>query len=192
LQTLGVVLSGRGSNFTAILAQIRQGLIHGVHIGCVISNHVNAAGLAAARRAGLPALSLPAFKRRADRDTYLLYLLRRYNVTWVTLAGYDRIVGDPLLTAYAGRILNIHPSLLPQYGGKGMVGMAVHQAVLAAGEAETGCTVHQVTAEVDGGAILGQTRVPVESGDTPDTLAARVLAQEHVLYSQVIRDVCKA
>ena len=188
--TLGLVLSGRGSNFTAILAQIRQGLIPGVHIGCVVSNHADAAGLQAARLAGLPALVLPPLKSRAERDNFLLYQLRQFGVSWVALAGYDRIVGEPLLSAYAGRILNIHPSLLPNYGGKGMVGMAVHQAVLAAGETESGCTVHHVTADIDAGAILGQARVPVEPGDTPDTLAARVLAQEHVLYSQVIRDVC--
>jgi phosphoribosylglycinamide formyltransferase 1 len=188
---IAILLSGRGSNFVAILTQIRQGLMPGIHIGCVISNHADSVGLALAKQAGLPSISVARYARRSDRDRIIQYHLQRFGVQWVVLAGYDRIIGEPVLSRYAGRILNIHPSLLPKFGGKGMVGQAVHQAVLAANETETGCTVHQVTADVDGGVILGQATVPVLPEDTPDTLAARVLAEEHKLYSHIIQQVCR-
>jgi phosphoribosylglycinamide formyltransferase 1 len=187
--TLGVILSGRGSNFTAILTQIRQGLMPGIHIGCVISNHANAQGLRLARQAGLPVITLHGYNRRAERDRLINYYLQRFNCRLVILAGYDRILGEPVLSTFSGRILNIHPSLLPHYGGKGMVGMAVHQAVLDAGETQSGCTVHEVTEGVDEGQILGQSTVPVLPGDTAETLAARVLIEEHLLYSKIIRQV---
>ena len=114
-------------------------------------------------------------------------MLQAANINWVILAGYDRILGLPILSAFPDRILNMHPSLLPKFGGKGMVGLAVHRAVLAAAEPESGCTVHGVIAQVDAGPILGQSRVAVLTDDSPESLAARVLAAEHALYAQVIR-----
>jgi phosphoribosylglycinamide formyltransferase 1 len=191
LVKLAVVLSGRGSNFKAILANIQAGQLPGVALACVISNHAQAEGLAIAQAANIPCISLEEHTTRASRDIAMLATLQQHQADWVILAGYDRIIGEPVLTAYAGRILNIHPSLLPKFGGKGMVGQAVHTAVLAAQETRTGCTVHTVTADVDAGQILGQATVPVlPHQDTPEALAARVLAQEHALYSQVIKQVC--
>lgn len=185
---LGVLLSGRGSNFSAILKAIETGQLTNTTIGVVISNRAEAPGLAVAKEAGIPALSfrLSDFEHREAFDQALADALQAHQVDLLVLAGYDRIVGNPLLKAFSGRILNIHPSLLPAYGGRGMVGLKVHEAVLANGELESGCTVHLVTEGVDEGPILGQSRVPVLATDTPESLAQRVLAEEHRLYPQVI------
>jgi formyltetrahydrofolate-dependent phosphoribosylglycinamide formyltransferase len=187
---LGILLSGRGSNFSAIQAAIKAGQIPNTQIGVVVSNHAEAPGLRLAADQGISALSLnpQAFESRSAFDEALVEILQKYQIDLVILAGYDRIISAPLLEAYEGRILNIHPSLLPAYGGKGMVGMKVHQAVLAHGEKKSGCSVHLVTAVVDDGPVLGQSRVSVAADDTPESLAAKVLAQEHQLYPQVIRD----
>ena len=185
---LGVLLSGRGSNFGAIQRAIAEGRLSNAEIAVVISNHPEAEGLTLAQSHGLKTLAWDKseFETRQAFDEVIAAALQAHQVDLVILAGYDRILGNALLAAYPGRILNIHPSLLPAYGGKGMVGHKVHQAVLANGEAESGCTVHLVTEVVDGGAILGQSQVPVHPSDTPETLAARVLAQEHQLYPQAI------
>lgn len=187
---LGILLSGRGSNFRAIHQAIQEERLQ-AEIAVVFSNHAEAAGLSYAREQGLPAAHLDkaGFENRQAYDAALTRLLQEHRVDWIILAGYDRILGAPLLNAYAGRILNIHPSLLPAYGGKNMVGLKVHAAVLAGGETESGCTVHGVTETVDGGPILGQSRVPVLPGDTPETLAERVLAAEHRLYPEVIQRI---
>ncbi len=186
---LGVLLSGRGSNFGAIQRAISDGDLPNAEIAVVISNHPEAEGLKLAQSHGLQtrAWDKSEFESRQAFDEAIAAALQADQVDLVILAGYDRILGNALLAAYPGRILNIHPSLLPAYGGKGMVGHKVHQAVLANGEAESGCTVHLVTEVVDGGAILGQSRVPVLADDTPEALAARVLAQEHQLYPRTIQ-----
>lgn len=186
---LGILLSGRGSNFAALYQSIEDGtLTHGT-ISVVISNRPDAPGLDWARARNLPAVALnpEQMSDSVARDNAITEILRAHHVDLVLLAGYDRIIGPLLLTAYPERILNIHPSLLPAYGGRGMVGLKVHEAVLAGGETESGCTVHIVTDVVDGGAILGQSRVPVLKTDTPEALAARVLEQEHLLYAQVVQ-----
>jgi formyltetrahydrofolate-dependent phosphoribosylglycinamide formyltransferase len=186
---LGVLLSGRGSNFAALCRAIEEGVLtHGI-VSVVISNRSDAPGLDLARARNLPAVALNPGQSadRAMRDASIATILREYRVDLVVLAGYDRIIGPTLLEAYPGRILNIHPSLLPAYGGRGMLGLKVHTAVLAGGEMESGCTAHLVTEVVDGGAILEQSRVPVLEADTPETLAARVLEQEHRLYPRVIQ-----
>lgn len=185
---LGVLLSGRGSNFQAIYQAIQSGQIPQAEIGVVISSRRSAEGLAFAESHGLHSRSVSA-KAYPDRDAYdkvVLSHLQEAGVDLVILAGYMRLLTPVLLVPYENRILNIHPSLLPAYGGVGMTGLNVHEAVIAAGETESGCTVHLVTETVDGGPILGQARVPVAPGDTPQTLAARVLVQEHRLYPQVI------
>lgn len=187
---LGVLLSGRGSNFSAIQAAIKAGQIPNTQVSVVISNHAEALGLRLAADQGISALVLnpQMFESRSAFDQALVDILQKHQIDLVILAGYDRIISAPLLTAYEDRLLNIHPSLLPAYGGKGMVGMKVHQAVLADGQTESGCSVHLVTAVVDDGPVLGQSRVFVAADDTPESLAAKVLAQEHQLYPQVIRD----
>ncbi|HEY9685624.1 MAG TPA: phosphoribosylglycinamide formyltransferase [Coleofasciculaceae cyanobacterium] len=185
---LGVMLSGRGSNFASIQTAIEAGTLRNARIALVISNHADAPGLELARAKGLKtaAFDKAGFENRQAFDTAVTKTLKAEGVELLILAGYDRIISAPLLEAYAGHILNIHPSLLPAYGGKGMVGGKVHAAVLENGEAESGCSVHVVTDTVDGGPVLGQARVPVLPGDTPEALAARVLEQEHQLYPQAI------
>ncbi|WP_373532702.1 phosphoribosylglycinamide formyltransferase [Vampirovibrio sp.] len=186
---LGVLLSGRGSNFAAIQAAIEAGEIPNTQVGVVISNHAQAGGLQLATNKGIPTVALDkqAFENRMAFDAALVDILQQHHIDLVILAGYDRIISAPLLAAYERRILNIHPSLLPAYGGKGMVGLKVHQAVLAQGERESGCSVHLVTAVVDDGPVLGQSRVAITANETPESLAAKVLMQEHQLYPQVIR-----
>lgn len=186
---LGILLSGRGSNFAAIQSAIEEGRLPQAEIAVVISNRPEAPGLHLAEALQLKTVLLEKgqFENRLAFDQALVDTLQAYGVQLVILAGYDRILGQSVLEAYSGRILNIHPSLLPAYGGKNMVGLKVHQAVLDKPEAESGCTVHVVTDEVDGGEILGQRRVPVLPGDTPESLAERILAEEHRLYSDVIR-----
>ncbi|MEB3244623.1 MAG: phosphoribosylglycinamide formyltransferase [Vampirovibrionales bacterium] len=193
---LAVLISGRGSNLEALLKAEAAGQfdasaksLNSLAIALVLSNHAEAGGLQIAKAFGKPraVLEKPAFSSRSDYDAALTAVLQQAQIDWIALAGFDRILGEPLLSAFPGRILNMHPSLLPKFGGKGMVGQAVHQAVLAAAEQESGCTVHEVIADVDAGRVLGQARVPVVLGDTPEALAARVLAQEHLLYPQAIR-----
>lgn len=179
---LGIVLSGRGSNFLAIAAQIEQGNLS-AEIAVVISNRPDAEGLAAARKRGLPALSLPS--KGLDREEYdrrLEAALREHQVDWVILAGYMRILSAGFIRAFPQRILNIHPSLLPAFPGLD----AQHQA-FAYGVKIAGCTVHFVDEELDHGPIVLQAAVAVEDGDTAETLAARILQQEHRIYSEALR-----
>lgn len=191
---LGVLLSGRGSNFAAIQQAIESGTLRNAKISVVVSNHSDAQGLIHAAGKGIPTFALEKkdFENRLAFDTAVAEILKAHQVDYVILAGYDRIISEPLLTAFERRILNIHPSLLPAYGGKGMVGLKVHAAVLANQEKESGCSVHWVTAVVDDGPVLGQARVPVLDGDTPESLAARILEQEHRLYPQVIDSLIQA
>jgi len=176
---LGILLSGRGSNFEAIASAIETGNLKNADIAVVLSNKADAGGLAAARYKNLPAVTVTT-------DADILGQLRQHRVDLVILAGYNRILSAELVAAYPNRILNIHPSLLPAYGGKGMVGLKVHQAVVAAKEPQSGCTVHLVTQEVDAGPILAQAIVNVDKNDTPDTLAQKILQEEHKLYPAVI------
>jgi phosphoribosylglycinamide formyltransferase-1 len=185
---LGVMLSGRGSNFAAIQNAIEAGTLRHARIALVVSNHADAPGLEVAHAKGLKTATFDKadFENRQAFDAAVAESLKAEGVELLILAGYDRIISAPILEAYAGRILNIHPSLLPAYGGKGMVGGKVHAAVLENRETESGCSVHVVTDTVDGGPVLGQARVPVRPNDTPETLAARVLEQEHQLYPRAI------
>lgn len=187
---LGVLISGRGSNFAAIQNAIEQGQLPNAEIAVVISNHSNAGGISLAQEKGLNTATFEKsrFASREAFDQAVADTLNAHHVDLVILAGYDRIISEPLLKAFPEHILNIHPSLLPEYGGKGMLGTKVHQAVITNQEKESGCSVHVVTDVVDGGTVLGQSRVPVLEDDTPESLAARVLEQEHQLYPQVIRE----
>ncbi|MGE0201668.1 MAG: phosphoribosylglycinamide formyltransferase [Candidatus Melainabacteria bacterium] len=185
---LGVMISGRGSNLVAIHRAMRSGILPEATLARVVVNHAGTQGERYCAEQQLPVtcLEASAYENRAAFDAAVRDLLLNDDVTLVALAGYDRIITPVLLEAFAGRILNIHPSLLPAYGGKNMVGLRVHQAVIEAGETLSGCTVHGVTDVVDGGPILAQARVAVEKEDTPELLAHRVLMMEHQLYPQAI------
>ncbi len=181
--------SGRGSNFESILTALQQGRIRDVAIRLVISNSSSAGILEIARTHCIPAFHVSQKQFSSDEAFVdgLLALLQEHAVNFIVLAGYMKRVPAPVVAAFRGRIVNIHPALLPKFGGSGMYGMRVHEAVLAAGEAESGATVHYVDEEYDHGAIILQKRVPVMPGDTPAALAARVLAVEHEIYPEVLR-----
>lgn len=187
---LGILLSGQGSNFKAIAQAIESQTLTNAKIAVVISNKVDAPGLLYAQDAGFPTVSISpdGYDTLEEYDTRILEQLQSARVDLTILAGYNKILSPVLLAAYPEAVLNIHPSLLPAYGGAGMIGIKVHQAVIAGQEAESGCTVHIVTHEVDQGPILGQTRVSVYPEDTPEQLAQRILEQEHMLYPQVIQE----
>ncbi len=187
---IAVLISGGGSNLKALHTAIEAGILTNTEIALVVSNKPTAAGLQWATAQGIPTCVITNQSCKAlglEYEEALLAQLQQHQVEVVVLAGFLRIFTGKLLSAYAGRMVNIHPSLLPAYGGKGMYGMAVHQAVLDNQELFTGCTVHLVTAAVDEGDVLGQATVPVYPTDTVAVLAQRVLEQEHQLYAQVLQ-----
>ena len=154
----------------------------------VISNNRSAQVLRRAESANIPGYCLngDTHPESEELDRAILELLRRHEVDLVVLTGYLKRVGPETLAAYGGRTINIHPSLLPRHGGQGMYGLRVHEAVLAAGDRFTGVTVHYVTADYDQGAVLAQRTVPVKPGDTPESLAERVLVVEHELLVETV------
>jgi phosphoribosylglycinamide formyltransferase-1 len=181
---LGVLGSGRGSNFVAIQEAIRAGRL-AAEIVVVVSDHADAGILARAQEFGLKVVALPtsAFKTKLEPEIeqHLVTVLLQHQVELVVLAGYMRVIKEPMLQAFPNRIVNIHPSLLPAFKG-----LAAWRQALEAKVARTGCTVHWVNAQVDGGAILGQSEVAVEPNDTPETLHARIQRAEHELYPLVL------
>lgn len=179
---LGVLVSGRGSNLAAMLDA-------GLDVVLVISNRPGVRALEVAAAHGVPSrlLRLADFADADARDRAIGEALRSAGVDLAVLAGYDQLLRPGYFAAFGGRTVNIHPSLLPAHGGRGMVGLAVHRAVLAAGDPVTGATVHEVTADLDAGPVLGRVEVPVEAGDDAETLAARVLAEEHRLLVATLR-----
>ena len=179
-----VLISGRGSNLKAILDAVAHDTLP-VSIRAVISNRPQAPGLQFARAAGVPILELDhrQFSTRDSFDAALMEAIDRHAPRLVVLAGFMRILGRDFIARYRGRLINIHPSLLPQFPG-----LDTHARAIAAGVKEHGATVHFVTDEVDGGPIIAQARVPVRADDTAATLAARVLQEEHRLLPQVMRD----
>jgi phosphoribosylglycinamide formyltransferase-1 len=181
VKRLGILLSGRGSNFEAIQANVAAGSIP-AEIAVVISNRPEAKGLDTARRLGLTAVSLPS--KGLDREVYdrtVVEELRRHQVDLVCLAGFMRLLSAGFVREFPNRILNIHPSLLPSFPGLD----AQHQA-LEHGVKFSGCTVHFVDEYLDAGPILRQAAVPVLDTDTPETLSARILVEEHRIYSEAI------
>ena len=186
---IAVLGSGRGSNFDAILKAIRQGEIPSARIRLAISNNSNAGILEIARAHSLPALHLSQ-RQFASEDEYvdsMLAVLDEHDVNCIVLAGYMKRLPARIVTAFRGRILNIHPALLPKHGGQGMYGHFVHEAVIQSGEKISGATVHIVDEEYDHGAILLQRTVEISPDDTPESLAAKVLRLEHELYPEAIR-----
>jgi formyltetrahydrofolate-dependent phosphoribosylglycinamide formyltransferase len=187
-----VFASGSGSNLQALLdAEARGGAPW--RIVLVVSDREAAGALERARAAGIAARVIAVAGREpAAVADETLAALERADVEAIFLAGYLRLVPGPVVSRYRGRILNIHPALLPAFGGRGMWGRRVHEAVLASGARVTGPTVHLVDERYDEGRILAQWPVPVLRGDTPETLAARVLAGEHRLYPRVAAHLCRA
>lgn len=180
---LGVLISGRGSNLRALIEACRDPA-YPAEIALVISNRPGAAGLQAAREAGIPTrvIDHKAHDSRAAFDAALDAALHEAGVELVCLAGFMRLLTEGFVTGWQGRMVNIHPSLLPAFKGRD-----VHARALAAGVKIAGCTVHFVTPEMDSGPIIAQAAVPVLEGDTPETLAARILAAEHRLYPAAVR-----
>ena len=179
-----ILISGGGSNMAALLAAM-QAPDHPAEPVLVLSNDPAAAGLARAAAAGVPARAVDHRPHRGDRAAFesaLMAELEAARADLICLAGFMRILTPVFTSRWAGRMLNIHPSLLPLFPG-----LDTHARAIAAGMAVHGCTVHEVTAELDSGPILGQAVVPVLDDDTPATLAARVLRQEHRLYPEVLR-----
>lgn len=177
---LAVCVSGRGSNLVALLEALTGSAE--AEVVLVLSNKADAPALDRARERGIPAEAFENFRDAAE----WLERLARHHVDLVVLAGYLKLVPAGVISAYRGRILNIHPALLPDFGGPGMYGHHVHEAVVRSGVPFSGATVHLVDEEYDRGEILGQARVPVLPGDTADTLAARVLGAEHRLLPAVV------
>jgi phosphoribosylglycinamide formyltransferase 1 len=182
---LGILLSGRGSNFEAIAANIAAGKIPGAQIAVVISNKPEAGGLEMARRLGLKSLAIPSKgKTREDHDRQVVAALRDHNVDLICLAGYMRLLSPWFVQQFPQRILNMHPSLLPAFPG-----LEAQQQAFAYGVKVSGCTVHFVDEELDHGAIIVQKTVPVLDTDDEHALAARILEQEHIAYSEAVRIV---
>jgi phosphoribosylglycinamide formyltransferase-1 len=182
---LGILLSGRGSNFLAIAEGIAQGRVEHAEIAVVISNRSNAPGIAAARRAGFATQVIEARGRqRSEHDAEIIASLQAHQVDLVCLAGYMRLLSAEFVRAFPQRILNIHPSLLPAFPG-----LDAQSQALAYGVTVSGCTVHFVDEELDHGVIVLQKTVPVLPEDDEPTLAARILAQEHVAYTEAIARV---
>jgi len=182
---IAVAISGRGSNLVALLNTLGPGAP--AEVALVLSDRP-AQGLELARARQIPAVVLTD---SANAEAWL-ELLGRHQIALLVLAGYLKLVPSGVIAAYRGRIINIHPALLPDFGGKGMYGRRVHQAVLDSGARETGATVHLVDEVFDHGATLAQARVPVLPGDTPERLAERVLQQEHRLLPAVVLAAARA
>jgi phosphoribosylglycinamide formyltransferase-1 len=185
---LGILVSGRGSNLEAVLAAVADGRLPAVEPVLVIANRPGIRALEVAAIRGAPWRVLPrsAFADADARDAAIGRALHDAGCELVLLAGYDQILRRSYFAAYPGRTINIHPSLLPRHGGPGMVGAAVHAAVLAAGDAETGVTIHDVTAEPDAGPPIVQVRLPVRRGESTADLAERVLEVEHRALVEVL------
>jgi len=182
---LGILLSGRGSNFLAIAESVRAGRLEGVEIAVVISNVAEAGGLARAREMGLPvALFVSKGRKRAEHDAEVIACLHEHGVDLVCLAGYMRLLSPEFVAAFPNRILNIHPSLLPAFPG-----LEAQTQAFDYGVKVTGCTVHFVDEHLDHGPIVVQRPIPVEESDDAHSLAERILAEEHLAYTEAIARV---
>ncbi|MCZ2496176.1 phosphoribosylglycinamide formyltransferase [Xylophilus sp. Kf1] len=189
MKNVVILISGGGSNMQAIVHAARRddwAGRHGARVAAVLSNRPDAPGLAWAREQGIPADSVDhrAYAERQDFEDALAQAIDRHRPQWLVLAGFMRILGAAFVARYAGRLINIHPSLLPAFAG-----LHTHRRALEAGCRVAGATVHRVTSDLDLGPILGQAVVPVLPGDTAESLAQRVLAQEHQLYPRVLAEL---
>ena len=192
-----VLVSGGGTNLQALLDAQKNGAFgssdSGGKIVFVVSDNPKAYALERAKATSVDAVveepdrSLPRDERRQELSDRILKLAETYNIDLIVLSGFLSILKGEIVRRYSGRIINLHPSLLPKFGGNGMYGERVHRAVLDAGEKESGCTVHLVDADVDTGPILLQRKVPVLPGDTPDTLADRIHTEEHIAIVEAVK-----
>jgi phosphoribosylglycinamide formyltransferase-1 len=183
LHRIGVLLSGRGSNFVALADSIAAGRIPGAEIALVISNREGAPGLALAEARGIKAIAIPSKGlAREEYDRLAVEELRKANVDLICLAGFMRLLSPYFVAAFPQRILNIHPSLLPSFPG-----LEASRQALEYGVKFTGCTVHLVDENMDAGPILAQAIVPVRDEDTDETLSERILAEEHRIYTEAVR-----
>jgi phosphoribosylglycinamide formyltransferase-1 len=189
---LGVLASGGGTNLQSIIDRSLDGSL-AAEVVVVISNNSGAGALDRARKHGIAALHISAATEGSAEaaDSRMVGEMTVRGVDLVVLAGYMKRIGPALLGAFAERIINIHPALLPRFGGKGMYGMRVHEVVIASGETESGPTVHLVDSQYDHGKIIAQRRVPVLPGDTPEMLQKRVLAVEHELLPRTIQELAE-
>lgn len=182
MKNIGILLSGRGSNFEAIARNVSAGEIRGARIAVVISNKPGAGGIELARRMAIETLVIPSKgKERSDHDREVVAALQQHKVDLVCLAGYMRLLSPWFVQQFPQRILNIHPSLLPAFPG-----LEAQQQAFAYGVKVSGCTVHFVDEELDHGAIIVQKAIPVLPNDDEHSLAARILEQEHIAYSEAI------
>ena len=191
---IGVLVSGGGTNLQALLDAQKRGEIPDGEIALVIASRKKAYALERAREAGVPALALPRrdYNSPADYDAALLTALQQAGVELVVLAGFLCVLGEKMLRGYEGRIVNVHPSLIPAFCGDGFYGLHVHEAALRRGVKVTGATVHLVNEVTDGGPILLQKAVEVLEGDTPESLQKRVMEQaEWVLLPQAVSMLCQ-
>ena len=200
MKHLAVFASGRGTNFQAIVDHIKMGILQNVQASLLVTNILNAPAANFADQRSIPVSFIEGVygrkfsnrqereKTRSEFDQKALEILTQNRIDIVALAGFMQVLGPRIVDAYRLRIMNMHPAKdLSRFGGSGMFGDRVHAAVLRAGEKESGCTVHYVDNSVDGGPIIVQSTVPVEVGDTPETLAHRILIHEHRTYSKAIQ-----
>ena len=179
---LAVLVSGTGTNLQAIIDAIKNGDLIDTEIVVVISNKKDAYALERAKNEGIKTFF-------CESDGKLIELINAYKVDLIVLAGYTRILTEQFVNAFPNKIINVHPALLPDFGGKGMYGHKVHEAVLKSRVKESGCTVHFVTLKVDSGPIIAQRKVPVMPDDTVETLSKRILVEEHDLLVESIKKI---
>ncbi len=187
---IAVLASGEGSNFEAIVQATRSGILAAQVVGLVV-NRPSAGALKRAERLHVPSMVINPreFSSPKDWDMKMAETLKKWQVDWVVLAGFLALIGPEVLKSYPNRIVNIHPALLPSFGGKGMYGQRVHEAVLAAGEKQSGITIHLVNEEYDRGPIVAQFKTPLGPDETVETLTARIHALEHEHYPRVLNDL---
>ena len=192
MKNIAVFASGSGSDMQSVIHACESGQING-KVVAVIASRPGIFALERAAKHNIPSkvFSVKEYGSPEAKDGAIVEYLKPMGIDLIVLAGYLSIVSKPLLDVYEGRIINIHPSLIPRHCGKGMYGLHVHESVLASGDKVSGCTVHFVDSGTDTGKIIRQVTVPVEEGDTPETLQARVLVQEHKLLPQVVAELCK-
>jgi phosphoribosylglycinamide formyltransferase-1 len=184
---IGILISGRGSNMVAVASAVREGRIPEAEVSVVISDKAGAAGLARAAERGLETLVIERRgRKRVEHDREIIAALRAREVEIVCLAGYMRLLSAEFIEAYRGRTLNIHPSLLPAFPG-----LNVHRQALEYGVKWSGCTVHFVDETLDGGPVIAQAVVPVHDDDTEETLAARILVEEHRIYPEAVARIVR-
>lgn len=192
MKNIVVFSSGSGSNFQSIINAISTGVLDATITG-LITDRENIRAIERANNNNIPysIVSPKNFDSKNEYELELLKIINFYHANILVLAGYLKKIPSSVIDLFRNRILNIHPSLLPKYGGKGFYGIKVHEAVIQNGELESGCTVHLVNEIYDDGPILGQIKVPINSNDTPSDLAQKILAEEHRLYPQIISEFLK-